>query len=327
MIDASDRALLDDSLSGLASRFDGVDLTTALDEFGWLALLDADAESAISSVFLAQGRAVAWSAAFHDTLTADATNAMGFERQTGAVLVPLPRLEITPTHEGSVDALLVGARSPLDWVSAATQDASGATRVVRIDATVATTRLVAGIDPSLAVQRVAFPVDAAEILAEGPTAATWWTDSMARGRLALTYQLCGTIDVMLGHALEHARNRLQFGQLIGTFQAVRTRLADTRVALEGARTSADAVWDCDDRSVAAAVAKLIVSRAYSTAAAHCQQVLAGVGFTTEHPFQLALKQATALDRLLGSALDLGPAIGRFLIARGRIPRLVELEGL
>ena len=59
-------------------------------------------------------------------------------------------------------------------------------------------------------------------------------------------------------------------------------------------------------------------------ATHCQQVLAGIGFTADHPFHRFMFRATTIDRLLGSASELAPVIGRILIDRGEPIRLAEL---
>jgi hypothetical protein len=321
MIEDADRGLLDATLAGLTGQFDGADLTNALDEFGWSDVLAADPAAAVSSLFTAQGRSVVWSSAFHDAL---AINLGSLDRRlddAGAVLLPRPGARC---GADTVDGLLVGTGRPFDWVLASLPAAHGPTIVLRASIDAATDQPLAGLDPSLGLRRISFRVDQAEVLAEGEEAETWWTEREMVGRLALSHQLCGLIETMLDLARAHAGNRVQFGQLIGTFQAVRTRLAETYVALAGARASAEVAWECSDGPLAACVAKLIASRASATAAAHCQQVLAGVGYTAEHPFHLAFKQASVLERLLGSAADLAPEVGRTLIERGAAPRLFDL---
>ena len=59
-------------------------------------------------------------------------------------------------------------------------------------------------------------------------------------------------------------------------------------------------------------------------AAHCQQVLAGIGFTTEHPFHRFLKRTLLLEGLFGSADEIVLDVGRRLIAERRVPTLIEL---
>ena len=59
-------------------------------------------------------------------------------------------------------------------------------------------------------------------------------------------------------------------------------------------------------------------------AAHCQQVLAGIGFTTDHAFHRHLKRTMMLDGLFGSADRIATDLGRQLIAARRVPTLIEL---
>jgi alkylation response protein AidB-like acyl-CoA dehydrogenase len=72
------------------------------------------------------------------------------------------------------------------------------------------------------------------------------------------------------------------------------------------------------------LAKSLAGRAARIAATQCQQVLAGVGFTAEHPFHRYLARTVVLDRVLGSAAELPAQIGAELAAAGAIPRLAEL---
>jgi alkylation response protein AidB-like acyl-CoA dehydrogenase len=60
------------------------------------------------------------------------------------------------------------------------------------------------------------------------------------------------------------------------------------------------------------------------AARHCQQVLAGIGFTTEHPFHRYLRRILVLEQLLGATGTLTRELGRQVIERGELPPLVPL---
>jgi alkylation response protein AidB-like acyl-CoA dehydrogenase len=113
---------------------------------------------------------------------------------------------------------------------------------------------------------------------------------------------------MLGLACEHATGRVQFGQPIAAFQAVRHRLADTLVAIETAEAGLDGAW-LDGSARSAAAAKALAGRAARTAAQHCQQVCAGIGFTTEHPLHRSIRRVLVLDQLFGSARALTRALG------------------
>ncbi|WP_329242805.1 acyl-CoA dehydrogenase family protein [Streptomyces sp. NBC_01478] len=143
---------------------------------------------------------------------------------------------------------------------------------------------------------------------------------LAAGRVALGWWLLGTGRAMLALARQHAVDRVQFGHPLASFQAVRHRLAETLVALDGAEATLVAASD----DLGALLAKAAAGRAALTAARHCQQVLGGIGFTAEHDLHRHVRRAVVLDGLLGSARELTREAGALLRAGGSAPRLVHL---
>lgn len=146
--------------------------------------------------------------------------------------------------------------------------------------------------------------------------------ALAAGRRALGWWLVGSSRAMLALARQHAVDRVQFGRRISSFQAIRHRLAETLVALEGAEATLQAADGAD--ALASALAKAAAGQAALTAARHCQQVLGGVGFTAEHQLHRHIKRSLILDGLLGSARDLTREAGKALLANGSAPRLIQL---
>lgn len=140
------------------------------------------------------------------------------------------------------------------------------------------------------------------------------------GRQALAWWLLGAGHAMLALARRHVLDRHQFGRPLASFQALRHRLAETLVALEGA----EATLVHADGEFSSLLAKAAAGRAALTAARHCQQVLGGLGFTAEHPLHRHVKRTLVLDGLLGSTRELTREAGRVLAARGAAPRLVHL---
>ena len=116
----------------------------------------------------------------------------------------------------------------------------------------------------------------------------------------------------------------QFGRLVGTFQAVRHKLVEAHVATRAAECATATAWESDDLPLAAATAKVVTGKAVGVTAAHTQQLLAGVGFTAEHPFHRFMKRTIVLERMLGSGSELASEVGRLLVERGEAPRLVQL---
>ncbi|MFD7999312.1 acyl-CoA dehydrogenase family protein [Streptomyces mirabilis] len=143
---------------------------------------------------------------------------------------------------------------------------------------------------------------------------------LAAGRRALGWWLLGTGRAMLALARSHVLDRTQFGRPLASFQAVRHRLAETLVALDGAESTLLAAED----DLGCLLAKAAAGQAALTAARHCQQVLGGIGFTAEHDLHRHVRRALVLDGLLGSARELTREAGA-LIREGRsAPRLVQL---
>ena len=150
--------------------------------------------------------------------------------------------------------------------------------------------------------------------------------ALAAGRRALGWWLVGSSRAMLSLARQHALDRVQFGRRIASFQAVRHRLAETLVTIEGAEATLDvASAQPDDRDgLASLLAKAAAGQAALTSARHCQQVLGGIGFTAEHRLHHHIKRSLILDGLLGSARELTQQAGASLRIKGSAPRLAQL---
>lgn len=122
-----------------------------------------------------------------------------------------------------------------------------------------------------------------------------------RGATATSLELLGSASIALELAVDYAKERVQFGRPIGSFQAVKHRCADMLVDVEGMRsTSYWAAWclaaDDPDRSIAASTAKTWCADASKRVMAGSLQVHGGIGFTWEHDLHLFMKRAQ-LDQL------------------------------
>ncbi|NUU20021.1 MAG: acyl-CoA dehydrogenase [Streptomycetaceae bacterium] len=152
------------------------------------------------------------------------------------------------------------------------------------------------------------------VIASGPPVA------LAAGRRALAWWLVGTGRTMLELARTHVLDRTQFGRPLAAFQAVRHRLAETLVALDGAEATLAAA----DTDLGALLAKAAAGQAALTAARHCQQVLGGIGFTAEHDLHRHIKRVLVLDGFLGSTKELTREAGALVARDHTAPRLMHL---
>jgi hypothetical protein len=320
-MDGEERELFEKALRHAAANRTGEALDAALGELGWRDALAADARTAVSLLFELQGAANATSSALDDVVLADLDAAP--IPAAGVVLPPLGGCDAPGRVEGEGLAVRgVGTdwlrRRPAAVVVAATGEGHVAAIVETADLEL---RPIAGIDPSLGMVEVAAGRVRRREPAPAPPAA--WPAALAAGQLALGHELVGAARQMLRLASDHARERIQFGRPIGSFQAVSHRLADTRVAIDAAEAALHAAWD-DGSPLTAALAKALAGRGAAAARRHCQQVLAGVGFTTEHPLHRYLRRTLLLDALLGDARSLTRRLGDELLRTRRLPAILPL---
>ena len=115
----------------------------------------------------------------------------------------------------------------------------------------------------------------------------------------------GACEVMLEKAVDYAKERRQFGRVIGSFQAVKHRLADLYLEVVQsqaiARQAADTLGTGDpDAPIAQATAQSYCSDVAVHAAEEGVQLHGGIGMTWEHPMHLWLKRAKSDQLALGT---------------------------
>jgi hypothetical protein len=317
-MEADDRELLDKSVRhALVSEADADD---ALEAIGWSDVFAAEPRDAVSVVFGALGDLNAVASSLDDVVH----DGLGVSMLGGAVALPsFGGWEPPGTlREGSleIDGLALARVARRDTLAVPSRD--GERVVVATVPTAAVERTVVhGLSPELRLSRLhAAAVQPVTIETLEPAA---WDDALIGGRRALATELVAAGRAMLRLAREHALSREQFGRPIAQFQAVRHRLAETYVALEAADAAVVSAWDAPG-PLTAMLAKSLAGRGAAVAARHSQQVLAGIGFTSEHPLHRYVKRALVLDGLLGSSTGLPQELGRTLLATRQLPRLLDL---
>jgi alkylation response protein AidB-like acyl-CoA dehydrogenase len=318
-MDAAERALLEDAV-GAAFGAAGADADAQLAALGWLEMLGAEPRDAIAVVFEGLGTANRAATVLDDVLV----SALDLEPSADlAVLLPpfatwAPPGVVTDGHAraaGMATARVATARELVVVCNAGPE-----LRAVVVPTAAIEARPVRGVDPGAGFHTVTMaPVAAAGDALD----ATAWDASVARGRRAVAHQMLGESRTMLALARAHALERVQFGRSIGSFQAVRHRLAEALVAIEALAATLGAAAD-EPNELTAALAKATAGRSAQTVATHCQQVLAGIGFTTDHPFHRSLKRTMLLEGVLGTADAIAVHLGRQLLADRRVPTLIEL---
>ena len=313
-MEAAERALFVSGVRHATESASGAALDAALDELGWDDARNADRATAVSVLFECLGSARASSGSL-DRLLADA---VGRPHPGAAVVLPaLRRCEPPGQRSGdtcAVRGLGTEALARADTAIVVAQTARDVLAFVVASAALQY-RAVHGLDPALGLVEVTGAFDVGTATQQG---AVDWDGAVALGQLALGSELVGAARAMLELARTHALERVQFGRPIATFQAVRHRLAEALVAVEAAAALLDAAWE-DPSPVTAGMAKAFAGRSARSTARHCQQVLAGIGFTTEHPLHLFIKRTIVLDQLLGAGSLLTCQLGTGILDSGALP--------
>lgn len=220
------------------------------------------------------------------------------------------------------DVLLVAARAP------GTQDMEGVS-VVAVECTRpgVTAERLPMLDLTRPMARLSFDVDvgAESLLGEPEGAGRRLEECMQLARIALACESVGGAEWTLDMTTAYVRQRMQFGRPVGSFQAVKHRLADMMVVLEAARSASwYAACVADERpeelAEAAATAKASCADAFFNCAANAIQLHGGIGFTWEHDAHLYFKRARAASTLLGSPAWQREHLARLMgLGEGAVP--------
>jgi alkylation response protein AidB-like acyl-CoA dehydrogenase len=205
----------------------------------------------------------------------------------------------------TADLLIVAARTDAGVsLFAVSGDAAGVTRTAL--ATMDQTRKQAKVDLADA------PGTLIGTDGEGWTVLERVLDLAAVG---LAAEQVGGAQFVLDMAVQYAKDRVQFGRPIGSFQAIKHKCADMLLEVESAKSAAYyAGWAAselnDELPSVASLAKAYCSEAYFHAAAENIQIHGGIGFTWEHPAHLYFKRAKSSELLFGD-----PTYHRELLAQ------------
>jgi alkylation response protein AidB-like acyl-CoA dehydrogenase len=162
------------------------------------------------------------------------------------------------------------------------------------------------IDPLRRLYTVEWKASPSTRVAAGDRARHALAAAYDRGAWATGAQQVGIARGLVDAAVKYSGQREQFGQLIGTFQALKHMLASVAVKIEFARPvlqrAAFAIAnDTPDRVLAASHAKAAASEAAAMAAKAALQVHGAIGYTWEVDLHLWMKRAWSLDQAWGSA--------------------------
>jgi acyl-CoA dehydrogenase len=187
----------------------------------------------------------------------------------------------------------------------AAADAGPTLALVDLEAAGVRREPVASLDPSRPLSRLHFDDAPAETL--GGEGAGWALYERLRERAAVlqAFEQIGGAERALELTRDFTLERHAFGRPVGSYQALKHRMADVYVAIELARSHAYyGAWalstDAPELSEAASSARIAAGRAFELASAEMIQMHGGVGYTWEYDCQLFYRRAKALATSLGS---------------------------
>jgi alkylation response protein AidB-like acyl-CoA dehydrogenase len=142
-------------------------------------------------------------------------------------------------------------------------------------------------------------------IAQGPAAESAAAAALAAGAGVLASEQLGLAERCVEMTVAYVRERRQFGRPVGSFQALKHRLADMWVSVAQARAAARYAAAClaggdPDTPVAIALAVSSCGEAATMVAQECVQMHGGIGFTWEHPAHLYLKRAKSASIAFGT---------------------------
>src|SRR5271166_5076892 len=219
MCEDADRALLAETLRRLVDDCHGGHLAAALAEFGFADLVAEDPYTAVTALFDAAGRAGCASCALQDVLLSPLVSVLPGEAAGAGVVLPSIGAHLAGICRGdtvSVRGLVIDSR-PGTPMLAPVACPDGVAWVRLEDAHALSTRVVRGLDPALAMIEVSASGLRPVVVMAGEMAGSTWELVLAAGRRALGYQIVGAVARMIDLAVDHARERVQFGRPIGSF--------------------------------------------------------------------------------------------------------------
>jgi alkylation response protein AidB-like acyl-CoA dehydrogenase len=167
---------------------------------------------------------------------------------------------------------------------------------------------VVALDPSRPLAHLRFDgvrVEVDRVLGTPGSSARALGRALERATVAAALECVGTCQSLMELAVEHAKNRRQFDQPIGAFQAIQHKCADMFVQVEKARATGYFAMmalaeDDPRRALGASMAKAAASDCQRLVCKEGIQIHGGMGFTWESDVQLFVKRAKTLDALFGT---------------------------
>jgi alkylation response protein AidB-like acyl-CoA dehydrogenase len=165
-------------------------------------------------------------------------------------------------------------------------------------------RMLESMDPTRKIARIDFHHAHAKLLGNLDEGAKPILRTLDQAAIALANEMVGGAQALFDAAVNYAKLRVQFGRTIGSFQAIKHRLADMLLDVELAKSAAyyaaqAAAVDDPEWPALASLAKAAASETYLQTAIQCIQIHGGIGFTWDNDTHLWFKRAKSSEVFLG----------------------------
>ncbi len=219
------------------------------------------------------------------------------------VTVPATKSGDTWTITGEKSYVLDGHTADLLIVAART-DAGVSLFTVDPSAAGVTRTALSTMDQTRKQAKISFDATPATLVGADGEAWSVLERVLDLAAVALAAEQVGGAQKTLDMSVEYAKERVQFGRPIGSFQAIKHKCADMLLEVESSKSAAYYAGWCaaelnDELPSVASLAKAYCSEAYFHCAAENIQIHGGIGFTWEHPAHLYFKRAKSSELLFG----------------------------
>ncbi|MDG2459470.1 MAG: acyl-CoA/acyl-ACP dehydrogenase [Luminiphilus sp.] len=254
---------------------------------------------------------------------AEAVNLLGSEQQKSRILPHIAsghQIGCIATAEGAgrpdlecafVDSSITGRKVPVtdgdvaDWAIALANDSHGESLyLIELKRHGVSTSTLPTLDPTRSCAEIKFAGASAAPLGEAGSGKALLQKIHDRAAVFVAFEQLGGAEAALATAQDYAQQRYAFGRAIGSFQAVKHKLARIYVANQIARSNCYfGAWALESQSEelprAAAAARIAATRAFQLAASEMIEIFGGIGTTWETDCHLFYRRAKQLSLFLG----------------------------
>jgi acyl-CoA dehydrogenase len=246
---------------------------------------------------------------------------VGFAEAPGSVFGAQDRCTLVDGRlRGEKLAVLDGMTAQLALISAVAAGGTSVLALVDLSAAGVERLDTLSLDPSRPLATLRFNGAAAEQVGDSGAGRRLLEQTLTRAAVLFAFEQVAGAEAAVDMAVDYAKQRQAFGRPIGSFQAIKHKLADCYVDNVLARSNAYyAAWalaaDDPELTLAAATARISATEAFDHASREMLQTYGGIGFTWEADCHLFYRRAQHLGRIIGGESEWSERVAAYLEAQ------------